>query len=99
MTHETGRPDAPCSVTALTPTGKSEDIPTAKNPEGYECIFTPKEKGDHKVKVTYAGKEVPDSPFTVKIETIDVSGVKVKGLDKRMCHLYLFNLSKQNLIC
>ncbi|XP_052780237.1 filamin-A-like isoform X2 [Mya arenaria] len=82
LTHMTDRPDAPCAVTALTPTGKTEEVPTKVTPEGYECTFTPKEKGDHQVKITFAGKEVPDSPFTVKVETVDVSGVTVKGLDK-----------------
>ncbi|XP_053377764.1 filamin-A-like isoform X5 [Mercenaria mercenaria] len=82
LTHETGRADAPCAVISTSPKGKTEDVPTEKIPEGYICNFTPKEKGDHKVKVTYAGKEVPNSPFSVNVEAIDISGVKVKGLEK-----------------
>lgn len=52
-------------------------------PEGYEVFFTPTEKGDHKVKVNFANQELPNSPFTAKVEAIDISGVVVKGLEKR----------------
>lgn len=83
LTHETGRADAPCGVVSTSPKGKTEDVPTEKSPEGYTSDFTPKEKGEYKVKVTYAGKEVPNSSFTVKVEALDISGVKVKGLEKR----------------
>ncbi|XP_052286873.1 filamin-A-like isoform X5 [Dreissena polymorpha] len=82
LTHETGTADAPCGVVATSPKGVTQDIPVSKIPEGYELTFTPKEGGDHKVKITYAGQEVPDSPFSVKVETLDVSGVVVKGLEK-----------------
>lgn len=83
LTHETGRADAPCEVISTSPKGKTDNVSTEKIPEGYICNFTPTEKGDHKVKVTYAGKEVPNSPFSVNVEAIDVSSVKVKGLEKR----------------
>ena len=46
-------------------------------------MFTPKVPGKHTVKIEFAGKEVPNSPFTVHVETIDVSKVLVKGLETR----------------
>lgn len=82
LTHETGTANAPCGVVSTSPKGKTEDIPTAQIPDGYEFTFTPKEGGDYKVKITYAGQEVPDSPFSVKVEALDVSSVVVKGLEK-----------------
>ncbi|KAL4226921.1 hypothetical protein ACF0H5_014899 [Mactra antiquata] len=82
ITKDTGRADAPCAVISTSPKDKTDDVPTEKFVDGYYAYFTPKEKGNYKVKITFAGKEVPNSPFTVSVEALDVSGVKVKGLEK-----------------
>lgn len=83
LTHLTDRPHAPCSVVSTSPSGATLEMPVEKIPEGYEVLFTPEEKGNHKVKVTFANQEVPNSPFSVNVEAVDVSGVIVKGLEKR----------------
>lgn len=89
ITKDTGRVDAPCGVISTSPKDKTDDIPTEPFAEGYYAYFTPKEKGTYKVKVTFAGKEVPNSPFTVVVEALDISGVQVKGLEKRTCRFSL----------
>lgn len=83
LTHLTDRPHAPCAVVSTSPSGKTLEMPMEKIPEGYEVLFTPEEKGNHKVKVTFSNQEVPNSPFSVNVEAVDVSGVIVKGLEKR----------------
>lgn len=82
LTHLTDRPSAPCSVVSTSPKGEVLEMPVSQIPDGYEVLFTPKEKGEHKVKVTFANQELPNSPFTATVEAIDVSGVVVKGLEK-----------------
>ena len=83
ITKETGRVNAVCKVIVTTPKGDTESLPVELQSEGYDCLFTPTMPGKHKVKIEYAGKEVPNSPFTVNVETIDVSKVLVKGLETR----------------
>ena len=76
--------DAPCTFIVTTPSGKTEEVPTEKTPEGYDVKFTPKEKGKYTVKITYAVTEVPDSPFTVHVQTVDLSSVKVIEVNLRL---------------
>ena len=75
--------DAPCKVLVKTPKGETMELPTQLTPDGYTTDFKPKDKGKHIVEITYANKEVPKSPFEVLVQTLDLSGVKVKGLEKR----------------
>lgn len=76
--------EIPCKVTATTPKGQTMFLPAKKVPEGYECTFTPKEVGPHKVKVEYASHEVPKSPVNVTVEPkLDIKKLKVKGLETR----------------
>ena len=81
---KTDKPDAPCKVTATNPKGKPEDLPTKKTKDGYQATFAPLEVGPYKVKVEYAGKEIPKSPFNVPVEPkIDMNKIEVKGLETR----------------
>lgn len=81
------KPDAPCKVTATNPNGKTSDVPTKKVPDGHEALFAPLEEGPFKVKVEHNGKEVPESPFSVKVQPAkcDISKIQVKGLERRKC--------------
>lgn len=47
----------------------------------YTATYTAKKEGPHKVKVEFAGKQVPKSPFPVKVEGYagDPSKVKASG--------------------
>lgn len=86
VTITTGKPDAPCKVTATNPKGKPSDVPTKKLKDGYEATFAPLEDGPYKVKVEYAGKEAPGSPFAVEVKPkVDLSSIEVKGLETRKC--------------
>lgn len=94
-TKSTGKPDAPCKVSVTTPNGKSAELPTKATPEGYETLFAPLEPGPHIVNVDFAGKPVPDSPFSVDVKPApEVGAVNVTGLDSRkskhhgMNHMY-----------
>ena len=87
LTHLTDRPSAPCSVVSQSPKGEMLEMPVEMIPQGYEVLFTPTEKGDHKLKVNFANQELPDSPFTAKVDAVDVSSVVVKGLEKRKYRL------------
>lgn len=78
ITKDCGTPDLPCKVTAVSPSGQTSDLPTSKNPEGYECTFTPNEPGEYKVKVEYASKELPKSPYTATVEGPDLNAKKGK---------------------
>ena len=83
-TASTGKPNAPCKVTATNPKGKTSELPTQTTPEGYQTVFAPVEEGPHKVNVNFAGKEVPKSPFSVNVEPkVDVGAVEVLGLETR----------------
>lgn len=84
VTAPTGKPDLPCRVYAKGPTSPYQELPTKKVPGGYECLYTPKEGGNSSVKVEFAGKEVPKSPYHVSVEAdVDVSKVQLKGLESR----------------
>ena len=89
----TGDAEIPCKVTASTPKGQTMFLPSKKIPEGYECTFAPKEEGPHKIKVEYAGHEVPKSPVHVKVEPkLDIKKLQVKGLDERKFGLEVLTL-------
>lgn len=47
----------------------------------YTVKYTPKLEGPHKVKVNFAGKQIPKSPFDIKVEGFagDPSKVKTSG--------------------
>ena len=90
---KTGKPDAPCKVTSTNPKGRPEDLPTTKTKDGYQAIFAPLEVGPYKVKVEYAGKEIPKSPFSVPVEPkTDLNKVEVKGLETRKLSYVSLNL-------
>ena len=61
------------------------NLPTKKTPQGFETTFAPLEPGPHKVRVEFAGSDVPKSPFTVPVEPsrAELKGVEVTGLDTR----------------
>ena len=85
-TSTTGAPDAPCRVMATNPRGQTAELPVRRVPEGYTTTFAPLEPGPHKVNVNFAGKEVPRSPFPVKVEPkVNVGAVQVRGLETRKC--------------
>lgn len=44
----------------------------------YTCTYTPKTEGQHKVIVSFNGKEVPKSPFTVQVQGTKGDASKVK---------------------
>lgn len=47
-------------------------------------MYTPQEGGDNYVKVEFAGKEVPKSPYHVQVESpVDETKVQIKGLETR----------------
>lgn len=49
----------------------------------YRIEYEPKTVGTYTVNVIFGDQEIPTSPYTVKVEpNIDVSGVKVVGLEK-----------------
>ena len=84
ITKSTGIPDAPCKVTAISPKGLSTDCPTTKTKDGYETVFSPREKGPHRVKVELDKQQVPKSPYEVSVEpVVDLSKVDIKGLETR----------------
>jgi len=57
----------PCRVFAKGPTNAYQELPTKKVPGGYQCLYAPKECGNNTVKVEFAGKEVPNSPYHVSV--------------------------------
>lgn len=84
VTAPTGKPDLPCRVLAKGPTGPYQELPTKKVPGGYQCLYSPKEPGNNSVKVEFAGKEVPNSPYHVNVQSdVDVTKVQIKGLESR----------------
>ena len=59
-------------VQIIDPKGKVNSVPMRvqkdDNDEGkYKCEYQPELEGPHKVEVNFAGKPVPNSPFTVKV--------------------------------
>lgn len=48
----------------------------------FRIEYNPKKVGTYTVNVIFADKEIPSSPYKVKVEPdIDISGVKVSGLE------------------
>lgn len=43
----------------------------------YTCTYTPKTEGQHKVTVSFNGKEVPKSPFSVQVQGVKGNASKV----------------------
>ena len=78
ITKDCGKPDLPCKVTAIAPSGQTAEVPTESSPDGYTCNFTPNEPGDYKVKVEYASKELPKSPYKVVVEVAEIKPEKIK---------------------
>lgn len=74
---------APVKITATSPKNRTTELKTKPTPEGYETTFSSWDKGEHVIKVEYDGKEIPDSPFRVAVEKIDISKVQLKGLETR----------------
>ena len=83
VTTNAPKKDAPCKVTNITPKKRTIDLKTKKVEEGYETTFSTWDIGTHIIKVEYDSKEIPDSPFEVMVEKIDVTKVTVIGLDTR----------------
>ena len=97
VTKSAGKSDGPAKVTMTTPSKKRFEIPVRVSSEGYDGQIVPTEVGPHKIDVTYGSSVVPKSPFTVNVVPgVDLSKVKVTGLDKRkssllICVWFLFN--------
>ena len=86
VTKDAGKPDLPCKVQAIGPKGDTKDLPTKSNPDGYETTYAPLETGPHKIKVEYAGREIPKSPIPVEVKPKSKdkpTKVDVKGLETR----------------
>lgn len=75
--------NAPCKLTATSPKGRTTELKTKPIAEGYETTFSSWDKGEHIIKVEYDGKEIPDSPFTLSVEKVEITKVVVKGLETR----------------
>ena len=65
--------------------GKDVPCSTVDNKDGTFTIeYEPKTPGTYVVQVYFAGKEVPQSPIKVKVESsVDLSKVTVRGLETR----------------
>jgi len=79
ITKDAGKSDTPAKMSVVSPTNKKKDVPVKESPNGYKANLKLSEPGPHKVSVTYAGKEVPDSPYTVKVVPDVASKVKAYG--------------------
>ncbi|KAL8582065.1 hypothetical protein ACOMHN_028046 [Nucella lapillus] len=68
------------------PRGMDVPINTINNKDGtFTVEYEPKHPGTYAIMVYFADTEVPQSPLKVKVEpNIDVSAIKVKGLDSQM---------------
>lgn len=82
-------------MTAITPKGDTKDLPTKKIPEGYEVMYAPLEVGPHKIKVEYANREIPKSPYPVEVQPKSKDKPKetpatVKGLETRKSYRLRF---------
>lgn len=89
-TTKAPKKDAPVKISMTNPKGRTVELKTKPVPEGHETTFASWDKGPHIVKVEYDGKEIPESPFTVVVEKIDISKVVVKGLEKRKLLFFSF---------
>lgn len=84
ITAPTGKPELPCKVLAKGPSTPYQELPTKKTKDGVDCEYTPTESGNNYVKVIFADKEVPKSPFHVDVQSpFDITKVEIKGLEKR----------------
>ena len=63
-------------------------IKTTDNQDGtFTVEYEPKTPGSYLAMIYFADKEIPQSPVKIKVEpSIDVSGIKVEGLDSSKCH-------------
>ncbi|XP_054726584.1 filamin-A isoform X3 [Anastrepha obliqua] len=71
-------------VEVISPTGQIEKADVRFNNDKnltYSISYIPKAEGDHKVVVKFSGRDIPKSPFPVKVEghAGDASKVKVTG--------------------
>lgn len=75
--------------------GQGKDVPvnTVDQKDGtFKIEYTPNTPGTYIVSVYFANQEIPKSPIKVNVESsIDLSKVKVVGLDTRKCH-YMFTV-------
>jgi filamin len=58
-------------VLVLNPKGQTEPSELTFNDDRnltYSCVYVPKMEGEHRVIIKFSTKEIPKSPFTVKVE-------------------------------
>lgn len=92
-TKKEGRfgPEPTCKVFATNPKGRTSELPIAVTATAFETSYKPMDMGTHKIKVEYMDKEVQGSPFSVDVlKPVDVSKVKVKGLETRKLEIVSF---------
>ena len=70
-----------CTATMNTSNGTPINVPLEMKTECYDFQVTPEVPGQHMLRVEYAGVEVPGSPYAIDVGAIDISSVKVKGLE------------------
>ena len=75
--------DAPCLIVVTMPSGRTVELTVTQITEGYSAIFTSTEIGVHTVMIKYAGQDVPNSPYRVTVEKVEITEVTVTGLDTR----------------
>lgn len=69
-------------VTVLNPNGLPEQVDCRFNNDKaltYSVSYIPKMEGQHKVVVNFNGRDVPKSPFDVKVEGVAGNAEKVTG--------------------
>ena len=88
LVHDKNCAHAQCAVTMVTSNGTMTSAPLEMKTECYDFLVTPEVPGQHTIRIEYAGKEVSGSPFALDVEVIDISSVKVKGL--QTCELTCF---------
>lgn len=73
--------------------GKDVPVNTIDNQDGtFKIEYTPSSPGTYTVSVFFANSEIPKSPIKVNVESsIDLSKVKVVGLDTRKLCLIILN--------
>ena len=81
MVQDKNATRSPCTATIHTSNGTPTNVPLEMITECFDFQVTPGVPGQHLLRVEYAGAEVPGSPFVVDVEPIDVSSVKVRGLE------------------
>lgn len=75
------------SIALIDERGKDVPVKTIDNKDGTFTIeYEPKTPGTYTVAVYFANSEIPKSPIKVTVEaSVDLSKVKVVGLDTRKC--------------